>query len=273
MKLDWEDLNLFLAVARARGLAGATAETGKSAPTLGRRMLALEATTGSELFDRLPRGYELTEAGTALFNQLLEIESQIDRIEAATTISDRPLVKVSAGTWMTCLICREIKKLLDKEDAVRLRFIAADEELNISRREAVIGIRNQRPLQSGLAGRKLGRVQFAGYARSQSEQPWIKVVGNTPSAIWLSNQAESHQVLEVTSATNALDLALSGAGRVLLPTVLGAYLPGLKQVTSTVKELAHDQWLVTHQDERHKPLVRQTIDRLYDLLIARHKAS
>ena len=61
--VNWEDLNLFLAVARAGGLSAAAAATGKSAPTLGRRMLALEAALGSDLFRRLPRGYELTEGG------------------------------------------------------------------------------------------------------------------------------------------------------------------------------------------------------------------
>jgi len=42
-KLNWDDLRLFVAVARAGGLASAEKTTGKSAPTLGRRMLALEA--------------------------------------------------------------------------------------------------------------------------------------------------------------------------------------------------------------------------------------
>jgi DNA-binding transcriptional LysR family regulator len=39
---DWDDLRLFLAVAREGGLAAAAAITEKSAPTLGRRMLGLE---------------------------------------------------------------------------------------------------------------------------------------------------------------------------------------------------------------------------------------
>ncbi len=60
---DWDDLRLFLAVAREGGLAAASASTGKSPPTLGRRMLALERRLGLELFERLPRGYALTDQG------------------------------------------------------------------------------------------------------------------------------------------------------------------------------------------------------------------
>ncbi len=45
-EFNWDDLRLFLAVARHEGLAPAAAEIGKSAPTLGRRMLALERQLG-----------------------------------------------------------------------------------------------------------------------------------------------------------------------------------------------------------------------------------
>ena len=51
-KFDWDDLRLFLAVAREGGLAAAAEKSGKSAPTLGRRMLALEQRIGQELFKR-----------------------------------------------------------------------------------------------------------------------------------------------------------------------------------------------------------------------------
>ena len=73
-KVDWNDLQLFLAVARGGGLSPAAAETGKSAPTLGRRMLALERELGQELFRRLARGYTLTEQGTALMQQVSQME-------------------------------------------------------------------------------------------------------------------------------------------------------------------------------------------------------
>ncbi len=50
MKLDnWDDLRLFLHVAEQGGLAGAAEKTGVSAPTLGRRMLALERASGRAL--------------------------------------------------------------------------------------------------------------------------------------------------------------------------------------------------------------------------------
>lgn len=45
-KAGWDDLHLFLAVAREGGLSPAARATGRSAATLGRRMLALERAMG-----------------------------------------------------------------------------------------------------------------------------------------------------------------------------------------------------------------------------------
>ena len=71
--------------------------------------------------------------------------------------------------------------------------------------------------------------------------------------------------IEVTAPRNALDLANQGIGRALLPTFIGDAHTNLRQVTEPVDELAHDQWLVTHQDERFRPEVRTIINRIYQL--------
>ena len=78
---DWNDLKLFLAVARAGGLSGAMESSGKSAPTLSRRMHELEERIGAELFIRMPRGYELTPKGLSLLNKLEKFEPEIISLE------------------------------------------------------------------------------------------------------------------------------------------------------------------------------------------------
>ncbi len=263
--LNWEDLRLFLAVARAGGLSAAARLTDRSAPTLGRRMLALEAITGDELFYRMARGYELTEKGTALLKRLVDLEAQIMPLERVANSSGKVLVKVSAGSWMTHFLCQNVHSILENNPSTCLRFIAAEHSLDISHRETIIGIRNQRPNQAGLASRKIGRVEFAGYAVNKDIKSWVRVVGKTPSALWLAAQNRNEIAIEVTAPRNALDLACAGMARALLPTFIGDAQSGLVRVTTAVEELAHDQWLVTHQDERFKPSVRATIDGIYEL--------
>lgn len=259
---DWDDLRLFLAVARKRGLAPAAAATGKSAPTLGRRMLSLERRTGKDLFIRFARGYELTEAGHLLMAKAAELEGQIlPMIDVRGT----PVIKVSAGLWVTHLLCDRAAEIIGT-DAINLRFMASDEVMDIGKREALIGIRNHRPEGIGLAGRKITRIQFAVYARSKGVDLWARVIGSTPSAKWVLDHLGDAGAIEVTSARNALDLALAGTTRVVLPTFIGQHLNTLRQVSPPIEELEHDQWLVTHHEDRFVPEVRKVIDRIYTIL-------
>ncbi len=264
-KFDWDDLRLFLAVAREGGLAAAADSTGKSAPTLGRRMLALERQLGRDLFRRMARGYGLTDEGRTFLAQVKMLESHIQPLVETNPSRAQPLVKISAGIWVTHVLCGKLPELAGS-DRIRLRFIAADEIVDIGRREALIGIRNRRPDRPGLAGRRIAPVRFATYASSASVTVWARSLGQTPSARWVRDKTQQAHAIEVTSPRNALDLALAGVARVVLPTFIGSRFEGLKQVSPFIEELEHDQWLVTHHEDRFVPEVRKVIDRIYLIL-------
>ncbi len=264
---DWDDLRLFLAVARAGGLSAAAAATGKSPPTLGRRMLALERRLGRELFRRLPRGYELTADGQDFLTKASAIEVQLHPIVVADPDRMTPVVKVSAGLWVTQYLCARASDIM-RGDQIRLRFSAEDHLVDIGRREALIGIRNHRPDGPGLAGRKVAQVAFAVYARDETIGTWASVLGTTPSAQWVQAKAQHDPSIEVTSSRNALDLALSGAARAVLPTFIGNQYGDLQQLSDPIPELVHDQWLVTHHEDRFLPEVRMAIDRIAAILRA-----
>ena len=262
---DWDDMRLFLAVAHHGGLAAAADVSGKSAPTLGRRMLALERRLGQTLFERLPRGYELTEDGKALMSVAQRIQGSIDPVLTAATKTSVRRVKLSAGTWTTYLLCQHVKKIIGK-DPVTLQFIAADHVLDIPHREAVIGIRNQRPEHISLAGQRINKVRFAAYAKHKDIETWAQVLGSTPSARWVSENRGDALCVEVSHPRNALDVALTGVAKAVLPTFIGSAVKGLVQVSDEIIDLEHTQWLVTHQEDRHLPEVRKVIERIHALL-------
>ncbi|MBL4811216.1 MAG: LysR family transcriptional regulator, partial [Rhodobacteraceae bacterium] len=223
----------------------------------------LERRLGRELFVRLPRGYGLTEAGSDLLAKAAALEGHINpMVEAEQPL---PVVKISAGTWVTHILCGQLPALVG-QDPIRLRFIAADERLDIGRRAALIGIRNQRPEAVGLAGRKIGRVRFAAYATNDNVQNWARVIGPTPSARWVDALPHTSPPIDVTSPRNALDLALAGSARVVLPTFIGMRQTGLARVSPLIDGLEHEQWLVTHHEDRFLPEIRAVIDRVYRLL-------
>ena len=262
----WDDLALFLAVARAGGLSPASRVTGRSAATLGRRMHALERAMGCELFVRHGQGYEMTSDAQTLLTELSDIESRISRISVRRNESSPPLVKVSAGTWTTLALLDKLHLLTGEPPDIRLRFVTAEEPLSIAQRAIVIGIRNQRPTTQGLAGRRLQQVEFAPYATIDAPKRWIQVLINSPSARWLDQLSNKQIACEVTSPRSALDLALLGKGIALLPTFIGNSNSRLQQSDEVIRELTHDQWIVTHQDDRDLPEVRRTIDRLCGVL-------
>lgn len=262
MDIDWNDLQLFLVVAREGGLSAAARLTQRSPATLGRRMHALERDMGRELFVRHDRGYELTAEGRALLESLAETESRILRLTEPRVQGARPLVKVSAGTWTTLALIRHFDELTGTPPDIRLRFVSAENILDISHREVVIGFRNRRPTEESLVCRKLARIEFAPYATKSAPDVWIKVIADTPSARWLDSTVGRDAVCEVNNPRNSLDLALAGQGTALLPTFIGDAQPRLHRTGDVIYELSHDQWLVTHQEDRNLPEVRRAIDRL-----------
>jgi Bacterial regulatory helix-turn-helix protein, lysR family len=69
--MDWDDLRIFLAVARSESLSAAGKRLKIDPATVGRRIARLETTISARLFAKSPQGYALTEEGTRLLPQVL----------------------------------------------------------------------------------------------------------------------------------------------------------------------------------------------------------
>ena len=74
---DWNDLRCFLAVARAGSTLAASRALRVNQTTVARRVEALELALGHKLFDRLQRGYRLTEAGGEILPRSEEHTSEL----------------------------------------------------------------------------------------------------------------------------------------------------------------------------------------------------
>ena len=74
---DWDDLRVFLAVARGGGLSAAARAVGCDASTVQRRMLRFEQGLGVRLFERQARGYALTQVGQELLAAAARLELEL----------------------------------------------------------------------------------------------------------------------------------------------------------------------------------------------------
>jgi DNA-binding transcriptional LysR family regulator len=285
----WDDLRLFLAVARAGGLAGGARAVGVSPPTLGRRMTSLERCLGRELFVRQRDGYELTDAGKDLLRlaEALELDAlRIDRWRTSNGIG--AVVRIAAGAWTSAFVARHIGDLVDKDEDTQIELVTGTSPADLLRREANLGLRNRRPEILGLAGYKLTRVAFAAYGgRTYVEETdeahdhrrfrtcrWIAFAPpgpKTPSAVWLDEHLERAPVLRCRSAQEVLEAAASGFGLCVLPCFIGDAYKGLVRASGNIDELEHEQWLVSHDQDRQQRHIRRVSDRLRALIKA-HRA-
>ena len=89
--IDWNDIPYFLAVADSGTLTGAASKLSVNHSTVFRRINTLEEKLGLRLFDRLPEGYSLTEAGSSVVEHARLAESSIHSFERAVAGKDYQL--------------------------------------------------------------------------------------------------------------------------------------------------------------------------------------
>ena len=78
-QMDWDNIRIFLSVARAGQFSAAASQLRLDNATVGRRINALEKSLGVRLFDRQTTGSVLTAAGDRLYKAAEEVEAQLLR--------------------------------------------------------------------------------------------------------------------------------------------------------------------------------------------------
>jgi DNA-binding transcriptional LysR family regulator len=277
--VDWSDLQLFVAVARHGGLSGAAKVTNASPATLGRRMLALEQAIGRPLFLRRQTGYELTDDGRLLLVKAQAMEAGARGIQDwLDTDGRRSVVRISAGTWTANFLAANFPRLWTPDDPFRIDFKTTEARLDIAHREVEIGVRNARPESPNLAGRRTVEVAHAPF-RARSMPParhdeWVAIApedATTRSARWLAERSDAVIAAWANTPRTLHDLIRAGVGNGILPCFAGDRDPDLERAGEEIAELREPQWLVMHNDDRHRPDVRTVIDRMV-ALVAAHAA-
>lgn len=278
--ISWDDLRLFLDVARLGGLTAATGTTRLSAATLGRRVTALEHQMGEPLFVRRQTGYELTRAGEELLRRAEDVEQSMLAVARWRdgNVGEK-IVRVSAGTWTSAFISAHIGEIWQVGDGIRVELVTANEKLDIGRRAADIGLRSARPTEPNLAGRKIGELAHALYAgrhliNGVEAGLFVGVVGdaaNLATARWLMAHHGDRIGVRGNDPHSVRELVAAGAGLSVFPCFAGDSDPRLVRVAPPIRELNQEQWIVSHHEERHRPEVRRVADRITALM--RHHAA
>ncbi len=272
--MDWDDVRVFLAVARHGSLRAAGRALGLSQPTIGRRLAAFEATFGGPtLFDRLPEGLRLNAAGDGLMPVAEELEGAalaLERRRAAASPALSGTVRVSVGEWGGGFLARHLDQSGETglPPTLTLELVESWETANLARRDADLALRHGIPEGGNLYVSKVGVIACAVYRAVWVTYP--EEQSHLISARWVDEQmraTEGRVALRASTLPLRAAAVRAGIGVGLLPCYAGDADPLLERITPPVTELGAEYWVIVHHDLRRAACVRAVIDwirRLFD---------
>jgi DNA-binding transcriptional LysR family regulator len=283
---DWNDLRSFLAVLQAGNTLAAAKELRVSQTTVARRIEALEAEVGLELFDKRRTGYAPTEAAHALRDTALAAQAGAFAFETLAAQMKRGLagvVRLTTSQIMAdCLLSPALRGFHERHRDLRLEVVAEDRFLDLSRGEADVALRaviGAKP-QPGLVGRRLSADRFSVYcSRAYAERRGMPGSGaelrehtlimaepgryRVPIAEWVYTQVTPADVAQFRNNIAGMFCDIkAGHGVSVMSDVLAACDPDFVRCFTPDIEQPHEIWLVTHERLRDVPRVRAVLDYL-----------
>jgi DNA-binding transcriptional LysR family regulator len=276
--VEWSDIRVFLYVARAGQMAGASRALGLDHSTISRRIARLEEGTGASLFDRAGRRLSLTDQGKTLLAAAEKLEAIIIRDvlslgETQREIGGRVRIGTSEGLGAHYLANR-LPALLRAHPALELELVALPRTYSLGMREVDVAITMDRPDAGDVRFKKLSAYELGIYAsraylereghpetvESLTGRAWCGYVDELLFTDELDLLAFGDVVIRpryrTTSVTAQLGVALGGTALVVLPCYMAAPHPELERVLPDAVRIERTYWLSVHGDLADSPRVR-----------------
>ncbi|WP_183789662.1 LysR family transcriptional regulator [Allorhizobium borbori] len=278
----WDDLQYFLAVARTGQLSSAARTLRTSHATVSRRIDRLEFTLKAKLFERNPRGYELTTVGRRLVETVERIEAEAERLQSDISEGGsllRGVVRISAPEgFSNFFFVERLKDLAVSHPNITVELITIQQIMALSRKEADVAVTLDPPkagpyvsekvmdytlhiyaARSYLTGKPpitgkedlLGHF-FIGYVQDMIFSPGLDYLRDVHTGLRASFQSSS--IFAQLTATRG------GRGLCILPRYIAERFPELEMVLPDDVELRRGYWLTCHQDLADVPRIRSVMD-------------
>ncbi|MDR2016066.1 MAG: LysR family transcriptional regulator [Burkholderiales bacterium] len=276
--MQWEDIRYFLALARHGSLSAAARALQVEHSTVSRRVAALEETIQLRLFDRLPRGWQLTAEGHSLLPHAERIEQEMLSFSRATlsTATVGGAIRLSAPPLLinTFLIPR-LATQRARWSLMDLHITGETRATGHFHHEADLAIRLGRPQDASLAARRLAILGYGLYATSDhSQKPpedWCFIgagdsLRHTPEQQWLENFSNERRfALRCSQPSGMFEAAAAGLGVAVLPHFMARTAETLVPLEGNFDIPSREIWLLIHPDARRIPRIQTMADLLTDL--------
>ena len=264
--MDWDKLKIFHAVAEAGSFTSATVILNISQSAISRQIQSLEEDLNVKLFERHARGLTLTENGEYVYKTAREVISKLKEVE--TSLGDqknKPTGKLTITTvrsfgthWLT----PRIQEFMNLNPGIEIELIFDDKELDLSTRQADIGIFMRRPKQLNYIQRKLVDINYHIYGSTKylekygipkttndlNKHRFISFGKGAPSPVFnpdwalkLGNRDNKKRkpIMKVNSVMGLLLAVESGVGLAALPDYL------VSQSQNVIKVLSKSEGPIT----------------------------
>ena len=264
--MDWDKLKIFHAVAEAGSFTNATTVLNISQSAISRQIQSLEQDLKVQLFERHARGLTLTENGKYVYKTAHEVISKLKEVE--TSLGDqknKPSGKLTITTvrsfgthWLT----PRIQEFMNLTPEIEIELIFDDKELDLSTRQADIGIFMRRPKQLNYIQRKLVDINYHIYGSTKylekygipkttndlNKHRFISFGKGAPSPVFnpdwalkIGNKGNKKRksIMKVNSVMGLLLAVESGVGLAALPDYL------VSQSQNVIKVLSKSEGPIT----------------------------
>ena len=271
MDLQWDDLKIFLAVARTESLSGAGRVLKVDPATVGRRIARLEDNLGAPLFAKSPQGYAMTDAGQRLM-------AHAERAEAAMGAAVEELagqagalsgqIRIGApdgcANFLLPQVCAAI--VADNPD-LEVQIVALPRVFNLSKREADMAIGVSPPNAGRLTVQKITDYKL----HLAASQPYLhrhapitgledlkghRMVGYIPDMIfdkeldYLTGIGVERVALASNSVSVQFNWIRQGGGIGIVHDFAIPSAKGLVKVLPGLISLTRSFYLIRHADDR-----------------------
>ncbi|NTE53956.1 LysR family transcriptional regulator [Agrobacterium tumefaciens] len=285
--MNWDDVRLFLSVARSGQFLSAARKLGVNHATLSRRISALEAAIGTQLFLRSTNGCELTEEGQRLLagaermeTEMLNAQANLGRVD--TVVAGTVRIGAPDGLGVSFLAPR-LGRLTARYPDLKIQLVPVPRSFSLSQREADIAITIERPEQGRLMFSKLidyslGLYASADYLAEYGTPADVEAlkrhrrIGYVEDLIFSPSLNYTGEIMrdwdaafEISSATGQTEAVRSGAGIGILHNYIAGQYAELRRIMPHLS-INRSYWTAYHESARQLVRVRTAVDFLQELV-------
>lgn len=285
---NWDDIRVFLAVARQGGLAAAGQNLGLNHTTVARRLTALETALRARLVVRSSTGITLTPAGRNFLryaeqmdHDALAGQQQVYAADSTVGGKVRLATREAFGAW---LVCPRVNLLAQRHPGLELELVSEARNISLLKRDADLAVSLHRPTQGRVIVQKLADYRLGLFASHSylKKHPPVRRIDDLKqhNVIWyigdmidMDEQRYMHRITSMARAGfRATDILAqyaamtAGAGIGIIPLYKASQDPALVRVLPREIEETRTYWMSTHPDTRRLPNVRAVAEFLVDIV-------